>query len=52
MIRTIIGEAGSDPSAPGVAAVIANRMRQTGQSAGQIVLAPGQFEPWSTRTKS
>ncbi|MDR3464138.1 MAG: cell wall hydrolase, partial [Beijerinckiaceae bacterium] len=51
MIRTIIGEAGSDPSAPGVAAVIANRMRQTGQSAGQIVLAPGQFEPWSTRSK-
>jgi hypothetical protein len=47
MIRTVIGEAGNDPSAQGVAAVIANRMWQTGQSAGQIVLAPGQFEAWS-----
>jgi hypothetical protein len=49
MIRTVIGEAGNDPSAAGVAAVIANRMRKYGQSATQVVLAPNQFEPWSTR---
>lgn len=49
MIRTVIGEAGSDPSASGVANVIANRMRKFGQSAKNVVLAPNQFEPWSTR---
>lgn len=49
MIRTVIGEAGDDPSAPAVAAVIANRMRQNGQTASQTVLAPGQFEPWAAR---
>lgn len=50
--RTIIGEAGDDPSAAAVAHVIANRMRSGqfgGQSASGVVLAPGQFEPWSTR---
>jgi hypothetical protein len=50
-IRTVIGEAGDDPSAPAVASVVANRMRQTGQSATQTVLAHGQFEPWSTRSR-
>ena len=52
MIRTIIGEtAASDPSSVAVAQVIANRMRQTGQSAKSIVLAPGQFEPWKSRSQ-
>jgi len=46
MIRTVMGEAGSDPSASGVAAVIANRMKSTGQSAKNVVLAPNQFEAW------
>ena len=49
-IRTVIGEAGNDPaSIPAVASVIANRMKQTGQPAGQVVLAKGQFEPWQRR---
>lgn len=48
-IRTVIGEAGSDASAPGVANVIANRVKTTGQPPSQVVLAPGQFEPWATR---
>ena len=51
-IRTVIGEAGSDPaSQPAVASVIANRIRNTGQSASQVVLAPGQFEPWDKRAR-
>jgi Cell Wall Hydrolase len=51
-IRTLIGETGAtDPSSVGVAQVIANRMRATGQSAKDVVLAPGQFEPWATRSK-
>jgi hypothetical protein len=49
MIRTVIGEADGDPSAPAVAHVILNRMRNNGQSARRIILAKGQFEPWSTR---
>lgn len=52
MIRTVIGETGAtDPSSVGVASVIANRMRKTGQSATQVVLAPNQFEPWASRSK-
>lgn len=46
MIRTVIGEAGGDPSAAGVAHVILNRAAQSGKSPAQIVTAPGQFEPW------
>lgn len=49
-IRTVIGEAAGDPSAPGVANVIANRMKSSGGSAASVVLAPGQFEPWATRS--
>lgn len=50
-IRTVIGEANNDPSATGVASVIANRMKNSGQSARDVVLAPNQFEPWSSRSK-
>jgi hypothetical protein len=48
-VRTVIGEANGDPSAPGVAHVIANRMRQNKASATDTVLAPDQFEPWASR---
>ena len=50
-IRTVIGEAANDPSATGVASVIANRMRNSGQGAASVVLSPGQFEPWATRSR-
>ena len=51
-IRTVIGEAGTDPaSQPAVAHVIANRIRDTGQSPSQVVLAPNQFEPWNNRSR-
>ena len=51
-IRTVIGEAGTDPaSQPAVAHVIANRIRDTGQSPSQVVLAPNQFEPWNNRAR-
>jgi hypothetical protein len=51
-IRTVIGEAATDPaSQPAVAHVIANRIRDTGQSPSQVVLAPNQFEPWNNRAR-
>lgn len=50
-IRTVIGEAAGDPSAEAVAHVIANRARNSGNSVRNVVLAPGQFEPWSTRSR-
>jgi hypothetical protein len=50
MIRTVIGEANGDASAPAVAHVILNRARNNGQSVKDVVLAKGQFEPWSTRS--
>ena len=52
MVRTVIGEAGNDPSAPGVAHVILNRLNSGnfgGNTVPQVVLAKGQFEPWATR---
>lgn len=53
-IRTIVGEAANEPD-DGVAAVahvIANRARSGkfgGSRPTEVVLARGQFEPWSTR---
>lgn len=54
-IRTIIGEA-SDQGPQGqaaVASVIFNRLAtgKYGKSVSDVVLAPSQFEPWSTRSK-
>lgn len=55
MIRTVIGEAG-DQSPTGQAAVahvILNRVAngQWGDSPSRVVLSPGQFEPWQTRSR-
>lgn len=54
--RTIIGEAGNQgpQGMAAVAHVIKNRSDQSGLAPGQVVLAPGQFEPWNnpqTRAK-
>jgi spore germination cell wall hydrolase CwlJ-like protein len=55
MIRTIIGEAGNQgpQGQAAVANVIANRVAagRYGKTASDVVLAPNQFEPWSTRSK-
>src|ERR1700752_3577951 len=55
MIRTILGEAANQgpEGEAGVAHVIMNRLAtgDYGSTASQIVLAPNQFEPWSTRRK-
>lgn len=52
-IRTIIGEAAGEPfrGKVGVASVILNRAKDGGygRSVKDVVLAPRQFEPWSTR---
>lgn len=52
-VRTIIGEAKGEGEKgwEGVADVIRNRSKQSGKSFGDVVLAPGQFEPWSSRKK-
>lgn len=53
MIRTIIGEAGNQgpQGEAAVASVILNRVAsgKYGDTPSQVVLAPNQFEPWSTR---
>jgi hypothetical protein len=53
LIRTVIGEAGNQPfdGKVGVAAVVLNRLNSGGygDSIPGVVLAPKQFEPWSTR---
>jgi spore germination cell wall hydrolase CwlJ-like protein len=53
MIRTILGEAGNQgpQGQAAVASVILNRVAagKYGKSASDVVLAPNQFEPWSTR---
>lgn len=55
MVRTVIGEAAGQPDEgqAAVAHVILNRSQnpQWGGSPSQVVLAPNQFEPWSTRSK-
>jgi len=52
-VRTIIGEAKGEGARgwEGVADVIRNRSKQSGKSFADVVLAPGQFEPWSSRKK-
>jgi hypothetical protein len=54
-IRTVIGEAGNQPPVgqAAVAASIFNRVNAGtyGDNPTQVVLAPNQFEPWSTRAK-
>lgn len=51
LARTIIGEAGNqgEEGQRAVAAVIRNRMNQTGRGVRDVVLAPSQFEPWGSR---
>ena len=53
LIRTVIGEAGNQPpiGQAAVAHVILNRLNagNYGKNAKDVVLAPSQFEPWSTR---
>jgi spore germination cell wall hydrolase CwlJ-like protein len=55
MIRTIIGEAGNQgpQGQAAVANVILNRVAagKYGKTPSDVVLAPNQFEPWSTRSK-
>lgn len=55
MIRTIIGEAGNQGpmGQAAVAHVIANRVAagNYGKTPAAVVLAPNQFEPWTTRSK-
>lgn len=47
VVRTVWGEARSDPdSQAGVASVILNRSKLTGQRPREVVTAKGQFEPW------
>lgn len=54
-IRTILGEAGNQgpQGQAAVASVILNRVAagKYGKTAADVVLAPNQFEPWSTRSK-
>lgn len=52
-VRTIIGEAKGEGEKgwEGVADVIRNRAKQSGKPFADVVLAPGQFEPWSSRKK-
>lgn len=55
MIRTILGEAANQgpQGQAAVANVILNRVTagKYGKTAADVVLAPNQFEPWSTRSK-
>ena len=55
MIRTILGEAANEGprGQAAVAHVILNRTAEGryGNTPSQVVLAPNQFEPWSTRSK-
>jgi spore germination cell wall hydrolase CwlJ-like protein len=50
-IRTVIGEAKGEGERgwQAVAGVIRNRANQARQSLKDVVLAPNQFEPWSSR---
>lgn len=56
IVRTVWGEAAGEPpeGQRGVAAVIQNRMKQSGQDATSVIFKPNQFEPWNnpaTRAK-
>lgn len=49
VVRTVYGEAAGEGiiGQKAVASVIANRARQSGMTPTDVVLAKGQFEPWS-----
>lgn len=49
VVRTVYGEAGNQAPVgqQAVAAVIANRAKQSGMTPTDVVMAKGQFEPWS-----
>jgi hypothetical protein len=49
VVRTVYGEAGGEGiiGQRAVASVIANRARESGMTPTDVVLAKGQFEPWS-----
>lgn len=49
VVRTVYGEAGNQGiiGQSAVANVIANRAQQSGMTPSDVVLAKGQFEPWS-----
>jgi hypothetical protein len=56
IVRTVMGEAGREPMSGkvAVAAVIKNRLLDGGfggRTVPQVLLAPKQFEPWSTRRR-
>src|SRR5216684_288593 len=55
LIRTVIGEADDQPDTgrAAVAHVVLNRMNsgRWGKTAGDVVLARGQFEPWQKRSR-
>lgn len=55
MIRTMLGEAANEgpQGQAAVAHVILNRVAagSFGKTPSEVVLAPNQFEPWSTRSK-
>ena len=53
VVRTVYGEAAGEPELgqQAVAAVIANRARQSGRTHTDVVKAPWQFEPWMTRRR-
>src|SRR6266481_3950918 len=52
-VRTMIGEASnqSDEGLSAVGHVILNRSRNAGITPTDVVLAPGQFEPWGSRSR-
>jgi hypothetical protein len=52
-VRTIIGEAANESPAgqAAVGHIIMNRARENDASPSEVVLAPGQFEPWMTRRR-
>lgn len=52
-VRTVIGEAKNQGRKgwDAVAGVIRNRSQKSGESLKQVVLAPKQFEPWSSRKR-
>lgn len=49
VVRTVYGEAANEPSTgqQAVAGVVMNRARSSGMTPTDVVLARGQFEPWS-----
>src|SRR5579864_2588641 len=54
IVRTVMGEAGgeSPEGQKAVAAVIANRAKNTGMSTQDVIFARNQFEPWNTARRA